>query len=121
MYTRVELRSQIPVQIPGFPIPNEEKLLTTIKRADLVQSIADALQFISYYHPADYLRALGRAYEREQSPAAPIAKVLLQAVLNQRSKKSGRGRYRRHPDRFRLRQPLSDHPEAGRGRDGERL
>jgi fumarate hydratase, class I len=51
---------------------------TTIARADLVQSIADALQFISYYHPADYIRALGRAYEREQSPAAKdaIAQIL---------------------------------------------
>ena len=47
--------------------------MTTIKRADLVQSVADALQFISYYHPADYIRALGRAYEREQSPAAKDA------------------------------------------------
>jgi fumarate hydratase class I len=44
-----------------------------IKRADLVQSVADALQFISYYHPADYIRALGRAYEREQSAAAKDA------------------------------------------------
>lgn len=52
--------------------------MTTIKRADLVQSVADALQFISYYHPADYIRALGRAYEREQSPAArdAIAQIL---------------------------------------------
>jgi fumarate hydratase, class I len=52
--------------------------MTTIKRADLVRSIADALQFISYYHPADYIRALGRAYEREQSPAAKdaIAQIL---------------------------------------------
>src|SRR5438128_5687235 len=52
--------------------------MTTIKRADLVQSVADALQFISYYHPADYIRALGRAYEREQSPAAKdaIAQIL---------------------------------------------
>ena len=51
---------------------------TTIKRADLVQSVADALQFISYYHPADYIRALGRAYEREQSAAArdAIAQIL---------------------------------------------
>jgi fumarate hydratase, class I len=49
-----------------------------IKRADLVQSVADALQFISYYHPADYIRALGRAYEREQSGAAKdaIAQIL---------------------------------------------
>jgi len=52
--------------------------MTNIKRQDLVQSIADALQFISYYHPADYIRALGRAYEREQSPAArdAIAQIL---------------------------------------------
>jgi fumarate hydratase, class I len=52
--------------------------MTLIRRADLVQSVADALQFISYYHPADYLRALGRAYEREQSPAAKdaIAQIL---------------------------------------------
>ena len=49
-----------------------------IKRADLVQSVADALQFISYYHPADYIRALSRAYERERSPAAKdaIAQIL---------------------------------------------
>ena len=52
--------------------------MSTIKQADLVQSVADALQFISYYHPADYIRALGRAYEREQSPAAKdaIAQIL---------------------------------------------
>jgi fumarate hydratase class I len=52
--------------------------MTTITKNDLVQSIADALQFISYYHPADYIRALGRAYEREQSPAAKdaIAQIL---------------------------------------------
>jgi fumarate hydratase class I len=53
-------------------------MTTTIRRADLVQSVADALQFISYYHPADYIRALGRAYEREQSAAAKdaIAQIL---------------------------------------------
>ncbi|HEX6298298.1 MAG TPA: fumarate hydratase [Burkholderiales bacterium] len=52
--------------------------MTTIRRPELVHSIADALQFISYYHPADYIRALGRAYEREQSPAAKdaIAQIL---------------------------------------------
>src|SRR4029079_850644 len=52
--------------------------MTTIKREHLVQSVADALQFISYYHPADYISALGRAYEREQSPAAKdaIAQIL---------------------------------------------
>src|SRR3982751_2189855 len=52
--------------------------MTVIKREHLVQSVADALQFISYYHPADYIRALGRAYEREQSGAAKdaIAQIL---------------------------------------------
>ena len=52
--------------------------MSVIKRTDLVRSVADALQFISYYHPADYLRALGRAYERERSPAArdAIAQIL---------------------------------------------
>src|SRR5688500_20032325 len=52
--------------------------MPTIKRADLVHSVADALQFISYYHPADYIRALGRAYESEQSAAAKdaIAQIL---------------------------------------------
>lgn len=51
---------------------------TIIKEADLVQSIADAIQFISYYHPQDYLQHLARAYEREESPAAKdaIAQIL---------------------------------------------
>lgn len=51
---------------------------TTIKQDDFVQSIADALQHISYYHPLDYIRALGDAYTREQSPAAKdaIAQIL---------------------------------------------
>jgi fumarate hydratase, class I len=54
-----------------------------IRCEDLVQSVADALQFISYYHPADYIRALGRAYEREQSPAAKdaIAQILTNSRL----------------------------------------
>ena len=52
--------------------------MATIRQEDVIQSVADALQFISYYHPADYLRALARAYEREQSPAAKdaIAQIL---------------------------------------------
>ncbi len=43
-----------------------------------MQSVADALQFISYYHPSDYIAHLGRAWEREQSPAAKdaIAQIL---------------------------------------------
>ena len=41
-----------------------------IKEEDFIQSIADGIQFISYYHPVDYIRHLARAYEREESPAA---------------------------------------------------
>ncbi|WP_286773936.1 fumarate hydratase, partial [Sphingomonas sp. 66-10] len=53
-------------------------MTTTIRAADLIDSVADALQFISYYHPMDYIRALGVAYEAEQSPAAKdaIAQIL---------------------------------------------
>ena len=52
--------------------------MTVVKAEHLIQSVADALQFISYYHPADFIRALGRAYEREQSAAAKdaIAQIL---------------------------------------------
>ena len=52
--------------------------MVTIREADLVDSVADALQYISYYHPMDYIRALGDAYEAEQGPAAEdaIAQIL---------------------------------------------
>jgi len=52
--------------------------MTTIRQQDLIQSVADALQFISYYHPQDYLQALGAAYHAEKSPAAKdaIAQIL---------------------------------------------
>ena len=52
--------------------------MTIIKQEDLIESVAAALQFISYYHPVDYIRHLARAYEREQSPAAKdaIAQIL---------------------------------------------
>ncbi|MFO1196904.1 MAG: fumarate hydratase [Burkholderiaceae bacterium] len=52
--------------------------MTTIRKADLVDSVAAALQFISYYHPADFIRHLARAYELEKSPAAKdaIAQIL---------------------------------------------
>ncbi len=52
--------------------------MTVVKQEDLVESIAGALQFISYYHPIDYIRHLARAYEAEQSPAAKdaIAQIL---------------------------------------------
>ena len=52
--------------------------MTVIKAADLIESVADALQYISYYHPMDYIRALGEAYKAEQGPAAKdaIAQIL---------------------------------------------
>ena len=52
--------------------------MTIIKQTDFIQSIQDALQYISYYHPADYIQALGAAYKLEQSPAAKdaIAQIL---------------------------------------------
>ena len=52
--------------------------MVTIREEDLIESVADALQFISYFHPMDYIRALGDAYEAEQGPAAKdaIAQIL---------------------------------------------
>lgn len=52
--------------------------MTIIRQQDFIDSIADALQYISYYHPKDYIQSLGRAYELEQSPAAKdaIAQIL---------------------------------------------
>ena len=56
---------------------------TVIKYADLVESVAAALQYISYYHPADYIRHLARAHEAEQSPAAKdaIAQILTNSKM----------------------------------------
>ena len=52
--------------------------MVIIRETDLIESVADALQFISYYHPMDYIRALGEAYTAEQGPAAKdaIAQIL---------------------------------------------
>ena len=52
--------------------------MVTIREEDLIESVADALQYISYYHPVDYITALGEAYRREESPAArdAIAQIL---------------------------------------------
>jgi fumarate hydratase, class I len=60
---------------------------TTIQASDLVESIAAALQYISYYHPADYISHLARAYEREQSPAAKDA--MAQILTNSRLSATG--------------------------------
>jgi fumarate hydratase class I len=56
---------------------------TTIRHDDLVESVAAALQYISYYHPADYITHLARAYEREASAAAKdaIAQILTNSRL----------------------------------------
>ncbi|WDD94673.1 fumarate hydratase [Burkholderia sp. FERM BP-3421] len=62
--------------------------MTVIKQEDLIQSIADSLQYISYYHPLDYIQALGRAYEREESPAAKDA--IAQILTNSRMCAEGR-------------------------------
>ena len=56
--------------------------MTVIRQDDVIQSVADALQFISYYHPVDFIRALTRAYEKEQSPAARDA--IAQLLINSR-------------------------------------
>jgi len=60
---------------------------TTIKYTDLVESVASAFQFISYYHPSDYIAHLARAYEREQSAAAKDA--IAQILTNSRMSATG--------------------------------
>ena len=61
--------------------------MTTIRQQDFIDSIADALQFISYYHPADFIKSLAEAYQREESPAAKDA--MAQILTN--SKMSAQG------------------------------
>ncbi|HWK54954.1 MAG TPA: fumarate hydratase, partial [Hyphomicrobiales bacterium] len=56
--------------------------MTTIRQDDLIDSVADALQFISYYHPLDFIHAVHRAWEREESPAARDA--MAQILINSR-------------------------------------
>ncbi len=61
--------------------------MATIRQDDFIQSVADAFQFISYYHPADYIRALHEAYRHEQSPAAKDA--MAQILINSRMSAEG--------------------------------
>jgi fumarate hydratase class I len=58
--------------------------MTEIRQEDLIESVAHALQFISYYHPSDYIEHLVRAYELEQSPAAKdaIAQILTNSKMS---------------------------------------
>lgn len=57
--------------------------MTTIRQEDFITSIADALQFISYYHPLDFIRSLHAAYEKEQSAAAKdaMAQILINSKM----------------------------------------
>jgi len=61
--------------------------MTMIREQDFIQSIADAFQFISYYHPLDYIQALEKAYEREASEAAKDA--IAQILVNSRMSAEG--------------------------------
>jgi len=61
--------------------------MTPIKQEDFIQSVADAFQFISYYHPTDYITALVEAYKNEQSPAAKDA--MAQILINSRMAAEG--------------------------------
>ncbi len=56
--------------------------MTVIRQDDLIESIAGALQFISYYHPVDFIQAMDKAYKREQNPAAKDA--IAQILINSR-------------------------------------
>lgn len=62
--------------------------MTLIRQDDFIQSITDALQFISYYHPTDFIKAMGEAWEREESPAAKDA--MAQILVNSRLCAEGR-------------------------------
>ena len=62
--------------------------MTTIRQEDFIASIADAFQYISYYHPLDYVTALGEAYEKEQNPAAKDA--IAQILTNSRMSAEGK-------------------------------
>jgi len=62
--------------------------MTTIKQDDFIQSIADALQYISYYHSRDFVDAMYRAYQKEQSEAAKNA--ISQILINSRMSAEGR-------------------------------
>ena len=57
--------------------------MAVIKQDDLIQSVADALQFISYYHPVDFIQAMHEAYLREESPAArdSMAQILINSRM----------------------------------------
>ncbi len=61
--------------------------MTVIQQDDLIQSVADALQYISYYHPVDFIQAIHKAYEMEANPAAKDA--MAQILINSRMSAEG--------------------------------
>jgi len=62
--------------------------MSSIKQADIIKSVADALQFISYFHPRDFIQAMHNAYLREESPASRDA--IAQILVNSRMCAAGR-------------------------------
>ncbi|MGR5141225.1 fumarate hydratase [Photobacterium sp. DNB23_23_1] len=62
--------------------------MTVIRKQDVISSVADALQYISYYHPLDFVQALEKAYNKEQSQAAKDA--IAQILINSRMSAEGR-------------------------------
>jgi fumarate hydratase class I len=63
--------------------PSTLKAVAPIKQEDFIQSVADGFQYISYYHPVDYIKAVGKAYEKEQNPAAKdaMAQILTNSLM----------------------------------------
>ena len=68
--------------------------MALIKNEDFIQSVADALQYISYYHPLDFVNAVHEAYEKEESPAAKdaMAQILINSRLCAEGKRFARTR-----------------------------
>ncbi|WP_198928356.1 fumarate hydratase, partial [Enterovibrio norvegicus] len=62
--------------------------MTVIRKEDVIDSVADALQYISYYHPIDFVKALEKAYNKEQSQAAKDA--IAQILINSRMSAEGK-------------------------------
>ena len=62
--------------------------MTVIKQQDFINSVADSLQFISYYHPIDFIKAMEKAYLAEKNPAAKDA--IAQILINSRMSAEGK-------------------------------
>src|SRR5215469_7511000 len=71
-----------PVHYPRSDRLPGSMIMTVIKQEDFIASVHGALQYISYYHPADYIRSLAKAYEKEESHAAKNA--MAQILINSR-------------------------------------